>query len=163
MKSSCRYSKGQEGGGLRLWEQNYFSKIMHLTDQTLVINCFHSFIQVSPLLFIHNLSNLKCTMVGKRMQIWNIGLPRSQEEPSSCFRFLIALNSLNLQPLYIHLNFWFKSRLLPCCTDIRMGKIWQQVVTFCRRMDFIHMYHNLYRFCCHMPLHKSWWGHSPDI
>lgn len=68
MKSSCKYSKGQEGEGLRLWEQNNFSKIMHLTDQTLVINCFHSFIQVSPLMFIRNLSNLKCTMVGKGMQ-----------------------------------------------------------------------------------------------
>lgn len=36
-----------------------------------------------------------------------------------------------------------------CSKDSGRAKVWQQGVIFCRsRVDFIHMSHNLCRFCC---------------
>lgn len=77
-----------------------FSRIMDLTGQTMLVDCFYNFIEVFPPLFIHNLSHLKWLWwvnKGKNEKKW--GLSGGQEAPSS------------------HLNFWFRSRPLPCYKD----------------------------------------------
>ena len=46
-------------------------------------------------------------------------------------------------------SLWCRGRLLPCGKHITKAKIWQWRSIFCRsRMDFTHVSHKLYRFCC---------------
>lgn len=44
-----------------------FSRIMKLAGQTLLVDCSYNSVEVSPPMSIHNLSHLKCTMVGEEM------------------------------------------------------------------------------------------------
>ena len=59
----CQGSRGRrsETSG----DKSSFSRIMDLTGQTLLVDYFCNFIQVSPPMSVHNLSHLKCPMVGK--------------------------------------------------------------------------------------------------
>lgn len=78
-------------------DKNCFSKIMDLTSQTLLIDCFYSFAEDSPPMSVHNLSHLKCTTVGERTEKtekWS--LSGSWEEPNRCLGFPRALTFFNL-------------------------------------------------------------------
>ena len=60
---------------------------------------------------------------------------------------------INLSRNWLSQQFlWFRSRLMSCYKNISLTKVWQWGVNlfFCRSgMDFIHTWHNLYRFCCY--------------
>ena len=83
-----------------------FFRIMDLTGQTLVVNCFYNFIEGPPPVFIHDFSHLNCTMVGEGMQKPKNAVcqgVRKSQAPSwvSCS----PDRSLNLQPLFAHHDF----------------------------------------------------------
>lgn len=61
----CQGSTGRrsEASG----DKSNFSRIMNLTSQTLLVDYFCSFIQISPPMSVHNLSHLKCPVVGEGM------------------------------------------------------------------------------------------------
>ena len=55
MKCSCMCSKGPEGGSQVSGNKNSFSRTMNLAYQTLLVDCFCNFVEVSPPMLIHNL------------------------------------------------------------------------------------------------------------
>ena len=67
-----------------------FSRIVGLASQTLLVDCFCKCMEVSPSVFIHNLSHLKGTVVGEA-EAEKRGLPGSLKEPSGLLGFPIAL------------------------------------------------------------------------
>ena len=78
------------------------------------------------------------------------GLPGRWEDPSSRLGFLIAptvhLDYSHFLPILISLIWEQTVAMLQRRQD---GKIWQQVVIFCRsNMNFIHVYHSPDRICC---------------
>lgn len=106
---------------------------MDLTGQTLVVNCLHSFIEVSSLMFIHNLSHLNCTMVGRGnlkhgIRQW------AREDQVAVLGFCGPISSFNSQPLFAHHG--FSDSGADCCRAVRTS-LWQSLATkgvsVCRR------------------------------
>ena len=61
---------------------------MDLADQTLPVDCFPNFIQVSPPTSMHNLRHLKCTTVSERMQKLKNGFCQgARENPAAVLGF----------------------------------------------------------------------------
>lgn len=107
---------------------------MGLTDQTLVVNCFRNFIEVSLPIFIHNLSHFNCTMGGWRSAKTEIqGSLGGWEEPSRLSWVSHSPNCLlNLQPFFDIVISLIEEHTVAGHKKIRMEKVWQQGIMFCR-------------------------------
>lgn len=70
-ESSHQCSQGLRGRGLRLLGTKTFSRVVDLAGQTLMVNCFHSFVEVSPPVFIYNLNHIKCIVGAKEAEAEN--------------------------------------------------------------------------------------------
>lgn len=130
-------------------DKNNFSRTMDLSSQTLLVDCFHNFIEVSPLIFSHSLTHLKCTMseVMKKNEI-NLGTKKV-----SCVSQSLTVCSTYSQCLPILFSLIQKQSAArsECQKSVNEG-------CFCgSRVDSIHVCHNLYRsFCCLCM--KTGWG-----
>lgn len=75
MKSSCRCSKGPEGG-LKLLGPKPVLQDYDLCSRIVVVGYFFSAMEVFSPMSIHNLSHFKCIRVGERMQNQKMGFAR---------------------------------------------------------------------------------------
>lgn len=124
MKSISKYSKSVGRRALRpLGRENGFSRTMDLTSQTLLIDCFCNFIEVFPLIFIilGVILNALWSMKECRHFFKNGACQEVWKNQAAVLGFLKP-HLLDLQSV---LMFLFRSRLWPCCKDVRMAKVWQ--------------------------------------
>lgn len=79
---------------------------MKLAGQTLLVDCSYNSVEVSPPTSIHNLSHLKCTMVGEEMQKPEKGVCQGAcKTQSSCpIALAVCLTYIRFLPILISLT-----------------------------------------------------------